>query len=96
MRRSSQARWEQYQSLMKFVLEFLPSITTRSRGKIVLRELVWPKTEEKLETISEVFRFVTQDYLDNLVRRYLKLPTVQRSRRELDQMVKDIQAKANK
>jgi|SRR5712692_8628337 len=91
MRVKSKARWEEYQRFMIFLNEYLPSIHTRHRGTIVIRELIWRK-----DTETEVSNFLTGDYIESLVRRYLRLPTVQQSRRELDAAVKAVQAKANR
>src|SRR6266849_8853489 len=90
MRQKSNAKWEQYQSFMVFLNEYLPSITTRHKGKVVLRELLWRK-----DTDTEVFYFLRGDYIESLVRRYLHLPSVQHSRRELDAAVKAVQERAS-
>ena len=91
MKAKARAKWEEYQKFMIFLNEYLPSITTRHKGKIVLRELLWRK-----DTETEIYQFLRGDYIESLVRRYLRLPTVQQSRRELDAEVKRIQEKANR
>jgi hypothetical protein len=91
MRKPMRERWREYQDFMVFLNEYLPAIKTRHRGTIVIRELLWRK-----DTEMEIYQFLRGDYIESLVRRYLRLPTVQHSRRELDAEVKRIQAKANK
>lgn len=73
-------RYEHYQLIMSFLCEELPG-----KG--------W-RVQKPIEKAPGYFDDLWGDKRENLVRRFLKLPTVQHDRRVADKLVKEIQEKA--
>ena len=79
-------RYEIYQNIMGFLIEYLPE-----KGYHVSKTI-----ENTEEDEPETYEFPLQgDERENIVREYLSLPTVQEDRKKADELVKELQRKAN-
>jgi len=78
-------RYEHYQLLMSFLCEELSS-----------KEFSVIRFQERTDNQSSIPFYLSGDERENLVRAFLQLPTVQHDRKVADDLVKEIQAKANK
>lgn len=80
-------RYEIYQNIMGFLIEYLPE-----KGYHVSKTV----TEESEYGDDETFEeYLQGDLRENLVRDYLQLPTVQEDRKKADDLVRELQRKAN-
>jgi len=80
-------RYEHYQLLMSFLCEELPA-----KNWSVIRMI---EADEK-KGIPAFPNLLQGNRRENLVRAFLRLPTVQHDRKVADDLVKEIQARANK